>query len=210
MKIPNETMLKLLKEEKILPYEDELIEILRDISFEGLPASVVLLFKDFCRGECYKMSMTLTRAMDSFKLVHGDVNFIVENGEYPNHSWVEKDGFVYDPTDRFKWDKDVYYQLFEPKVREVYDQDSVINYSYYQNFVNKPINNIHYDKETANLYVQYIELCEEEHPTVTSILLKNEIDTWRKGNNVTERYTDEVMQVFKKKMKEFMKQKKKN
>ena len=53
-------------------------------------------------------------------------------------------------------------------------------------------------------------MCEEEQPTVTSILLKNEIDTWRKVNNVTERYTDEVMQVFKKKMKEFMKQKKKN
>ena len=43
--------------------------------------------------------------MNHFHLVHGDINCIEKNDEYPNHSWVEKDGFVYDTTDGFKWEK---------------------------------------------------------------------------------------------------------
>mgnify|MGYP003297928216 CR=1 FL=1 len=136
MKIPQEVMVKALEERKILPYEEELVERLRGLTYRGFPLSIVLFCREFCRGECYSMSMNIYRGMDKFKLVHGDVNFIVLNDEYPNHSWVEKDGFVYDTTDGFRWDKDLYYELFQPVVREVYTEETVKDYEGYYNFYN--------------------------------------------------------------------------
>ena len=105
MKVPQDVMIKALKDGKVLPYEDELITKLRDLTYRGFPLSIVLFCREFCRGECYSMSMNLSRAMEHFTLVHGDVNFIVLDEKDPNHSWVEKDGFVYDTTDGFRWDK---------------------------------------------------------------------------------------------------------
>ena len=117
MKIPQEVMVNALQEGKILPYEEELISKLRNLTYRGFPLSIILFCKEFCRGECFSMSMNLSRAMEHFTLVHGDVNFIVLDEKDPNHSWVEKDGFVYDTTDGFRWDKDLYYELFQPVVR---------------------------------------------------------------------------------------------
>ena len=112
MRISEKRLIEALANKEILPYEEELIEKLRDLNYRGIPLSIVLLSKELCRGECYVMSMSISRGMDSFTLVHGDVNFLPLNDEYPNHSWVERDGYDYDTTDALRWDTKLYYKLF--------------------------------------------------------------------------------------------------
>lgn len=196
MKIPQEVMVNALQEGKILPYEEELISKLRNLTYRGFPLSIILFCKEFCRGECYSMSMNLSRAMEHFTLVHGDVNFIVLDEKDPNHSWVEKDGFVYDTTDGFRWDKDLYYELFQPVVREVYDENTVKDYSDYQRVLSHSDDEI--ELERLKLMIQYIELLESEQPYVNSEFLQKEIDLWREKNNITDRFSDEVMVQYKK------------
>lgn len=196
MKIPQEVMVKALEERKILPYEEELVERLRGLTYRGFPLSIVLFCREFCRGECYSMSMNISRGMDKFKLVHGDVNFIVLNDEYPNHSWVEKDGFVYDTTDGFRWDKDLYYELFQPVVREVYTEETVKDYGDYQRVLSHSHDEV--DPLQLQLMIQYIELLETENPYVNSKFLQNEINIWREKHNITDRFSDEAMNEYKK------------
>lgn len=196
MKVPQDVMIKALKDGKVLPYEDELITKLRDLTYRGFPLSIVLFCREFCRGECYSMSMNLSRAMEHFTLVHGDVNFIVLDEKDPNHSWVEKDGFVYDTTDGFRWDKDLYYELFKPVVREIYDENTVKNYDDYQRVLSHSDEEI--ELERLKLMIQYIELLETEQPYVNSEFLQREIDLWREKNNISDRFSDEVMFQYKK------------
>lgn len=200
MKIENEVLSKALDEGLIQPYEEELVERLRSLSYKGFPLSVVLFCREFCRGECYSMSMNLSRAMDHFTLVHGDVNFISKEKDFPNHSWVERDGFVYDTTDGFKWDKKLYYELFQPEVKEVYDEESVKDYDDYQWVLSHADEEI--EMERLKLMIQYIELLETENPYVNCEFLQREIDLWREKNGITDRYSDEVMMQYRKILEE--------
>ena len=179
-----------------IKHEEELVERLRGLTYRGFPLSIVLFCREFCRGECYSMSMNISRGMDKFKLVHGDVNFIVLNDEYPNHSWVEKDGFVYDTTDGFRWDKDLYYELFQPVVREVYTEETVKDYGDYQRVLSHSHDEV--DPLQLQLMIQYIELLETENPYVNSKFLQNEINIWREKHNITDRFSDEAMAEYKK------------
>lgn len=98
-----------VKSGKIISYEKELIDKLRNFYYQGFPLSVVVLCFHICNRNCYPTSIFLTLGMDSFRLVHGNIHIYPKNSEYPNHSWVEKDGYVYDPTDGCKYEKELYY-----------------------------------------------------------------------------------------------------
>lgn len=195
MEIPKEVIDDALDKGWILPYEEILVKRLRKLTYRGFPLSIVLFCREFCRGECYSMSMNLSRAMDYFTLVHGDVNFITVNGEYPNHSWLEKDGFVYDTTDGFRWDKGLYYSLFQPQVIEVYDKESVKDYSMYQQVLSHANEQIELIK--LKLIIQYMEMLEQEAPSVNYRFLQREIDLWREQNGITDRFPDSTMQEYK-------------
>lgn len=196
MKLSEEVFTKALNKGIISLYEEELIEKLRNLNYCGLPLSIILLCKEFCNGECYRMSMNISRAMEHFTLVHGDVNFLPLNNEYPNHSWVEKDGFVYDTSNGFKWNKDLYYLLFEPKIREVYNEESVKDYKDYKEVL-KHADDIE-DMTSMKLIIQYIEFLETENPTLNYKRLQQEIDIWREKNSVFDRLPDKVIRQYKK------------
>ncbi|MCI6265570.1 MAG: hypothetical protein MR598_01825 [Erysipelotrichaceae bacterium] len=194
--------------QKIASYEKELIDRLRDFSYEGIPLSVVVLCFSICNRNCYPTSIYLTLGMDHFKLVHGDVNIYPKNLEYPNHSWVEKDGFVYDPTDGYKWEKVLYYHVFEPVVVKEYDEESVQNYSFYQETIQRLGKN-DFDKDSVALILQYLELLEAEIPTVNHYFLLEEIEKSRSRYQITRRYSDQVMKKYREFMEEENKQHKK-
>lgn len=195
MIVPEETINDALNKGWILPYEEDLIMRLRTLNYRGFPLAIVLLCREFCVGECYSMSMNLSRAMDSFQLIHGDVNFITTECDYPKHSWIEKDGYVYDTTDGFRWKKDLYYSLFEPKVIEIYDENSIRNYYMYQQVLSHAHEEMDFIK--LKLVIQYMELLEQENPSVNHAFLQKEIDLWRNKNGVTELFSDETMQEYK-------------
>ena len=195
MKIEKELLIQAYKEHKIEPYEEELIDNLRKQTFNGIPITVLLFTNFLCKGECYVCSVNLSRGMDHFHLVHGDINCIKKNDEYPNHSWVEKDGFVYDTTDGFKWDKKLYYELFEPIVYEVYDENSAQNYPFYQSVIKKEGKEI--SLENLALVTQYIEELESENPGFNHYYLQRELKLWREKNNI-KLFSKETMTEYRK------------
>ena len=202
MRISYEALEKALDENKILLYEDSLIENLRDVYYMGVPVSISILSYPMCVKQCYAMSVNLTRGMDYFKLVHGDVNFLEKNGNYPNHSWVEKDGFVYDTTDGFKWDKELYYELFQPKVHEIYDDNTIKDYNFYHYIIAR--SNADMSLVDKSLMIQYIESLEKDEPLINADRLFEEVELWMKNNNITKRLSDEQMRRYKQIVKQLM------
>ena len=197
MEISKELLIQAYNAHKIAPYEEELIDNLRRHTFEGLPLTISLFTNFLCKGECYVCSVNLSRGMNHFHLVHGDINCIEKNDEYPNHSWVEKDGFVYDTTDGFKREKKLYYELFKPIVYEVYDETSVQNYPFYQEVIKKTGKEI--PIENLALVTQYIEELENEKPGFNHHYLQRELKLWREKNNI-QPFSKETMTEYRKLM----------
>ena len=132
--------------------------------------------------------------MDKFKLVHGDIN-IYPKQNYPNHSWVEKDNYVYDPTDGFKYEKEIYYKLYEPQVINVYDETSVKNYDFYQKVINK---GKEVNLKILPIILQYIEEQENIEESINHDLLLNEIEQIRKKYNITIKYNKQIIDEYRK------------
>lgn len=105
---------------KIDPYEKELIENLRDNYSYGIPLSVILNSHFFVSNRCHHMAFQLSRGLDNYTIVRGNINlYPIEEGS--NHSWVEKNrSWVYDTTDGFRWERELYYDLFDARPIKTY------------------------------------------------------------------------------------------
>lgn len=204
MRLTKEELREALNKKLILPYEHELIECLRGITYLSLPVSVSVLSLPVRNGNCYSMSELLTKGMDNFKLVHGNVNMYPLETSYPNHSWVEKDGYVYDPTAGCKYDKEFYYRKCEVEVIETYDEVSVHDYSFY-NEVCEKINQDNVPSEQLAMMLQYLEMIELENNTINHHMLLDEIAICKNKYGANTVYDDKVMQKYKSYMKSFEK-----
>lgn len=182
------------QEGKIVPYEEELIEKLRDKYYEGIPLSIVLNSKCCCRTYCHHMAFQLTRGLDEFRLVRGNIN-IYPIGDRPNHSWVEKDGFVYDTTDGFKWEKNTYYELFDATIIEEYNENNYMDFWFYRNQLEKCEK---VPKEQTAMMVELVEMLETEKQWINYECLMSEIAKFRKKEGITKKFPEEVMVKFKK------------
>lgn len=188
MVIPKEDMQKHEENGEIALYEEDLINRLRHLYYEGLPLSIILNSKLYCVGWCHHMALQLTRGMDHFKLIRGNINtYPIKNK--PNHSWVEKDGFVYDTTDGFKWKKEIYYKYFGATPIEIYDQDSYMNLSFYQTELER--SRITLEDNNLILLLELLELLEKEESAVNYDRLLNEINILRETKNLTKRLSRE-------------------
>ena len=194
MVIEKEIMQKHLQNGEIMPYEDELIERLRNLYYEGLPLSIVLHSNYFCLTWCHHMAFQLSRGMDNFKLIRGNINVYPEKAE-PNHSWVEKDGFVYDTTDGFKWKKEIYYKYFEAVPIEIYDKDNYMSFDFYQTELTRT--KVKLDDINILLVLELIELLESEDPSINHYTLLEEINIFRKNRNLTKRLPKEIVEEYK-------------
>ena len=196
MRLSDEELHEALNSDIILPYEQELIDSVRNLTYLSLPVSVSLLSLPVRNGNCYAMSILLTKGMRSFKLVHGNVNMWAPGVDFPNHSWVEKDGYVYDPTSGCKYEKNFYYKKCEAEVIEVYDEISIQNYDLY-NEVNSKINQDNVPLEQLSMMLQYLEMLELEDNTINHYMLLEEISKCREVYSATTVYDDKVMQKYK-------------
>lgn len=196
MKISKEELIEEYKSGKVTGYEDELIEKLRDIDYKGIPLSIILLCHPLCDRQCYAMSMNITRGMEHFLLVRGDINELDLNEDgYPNHGWVEKDGFVYDTTFGIKWEKDLYYKIFEPNVKEIIDEKSINDYPDYQELLMEGEGTI--SPMRFALILQYIEALENEDPQINHQLLERELQIVREKRNITYTFSNDEVEKFK-------------
>lgn len=185
---------KYIEEDKIKPYEQELIDKLRSYNYKGIPLSIIVLCFDACNGNCYATSVFLTSGMDKFKLVHGNINIYPKNN-YHNHSWIEKDDFVYDSTDGFKYEKELYYKLYEAESVVTYDEENCKNYNFYQDMIQQ------YDEANIpflTIFLQFLEEEENKIPTINHNLLLKEIEAVRKKYNIIKRFNQSVMDEYRK------------
>ena len=125
----------------IFPYDDELIEKLRNVYYGGIPASIILLSNSISNGYCYDRALLISRAFlddeDNIKLLYGDIDslklnqrVISDSPRYADHCFVEritKDGrhLIYDTSCGFVFDKRMYWLMEKPKLRHTNSKESI-------------------------------------------------------------------------------------
>ena len=125
----------------IFPYDEELIEKLRNVYYGGIPASIILLSNGMSNGHCYDRALLMSRAFlndeDDVNLLYGNIdslklnpNFISDSPHYADHCFVEritKDGrhLIYDTSCGFIFDKKIYWLMENPKLRHTNSKESI-------------------------------------------------------------------------------------
>lgn len=107
---------KAFREGKILEFDDEIFDEMSDTIIACLPVSLHIKHSrhTFPLGTCYDQSLYMFLALDDALLVRGNNKDLVYNyGKgHGGHGWIERGGYVYDPSLMLKFDKDTYYDLY--------------------------------------------------------------------------------------------------
>ncbi|MEG1900091.1 MAG: hypothetical protein RR161_00900 [Bacilli bacterium] len=169
-----------VKSGKILPYEDKLIERLRDVYYGGLPASILLFINQMCNGKCYDRSMLITTSMDDFQLVNGDIKDLeLRFGkESVDHSWAESNGWVYDTSLGLKIEKKLYNAIHEPQTNKINSKEACYAYQEYQEILNSDLEK---DKYMLLLILPLIEPIADKE--IFSDFVKSEIARFKEQIN---------------------------
>lgn len=107
-----------IKEQKIVPFDDEFYEKMNHTYFNCLPISMRIKYlrapKTMGIGKCYDRSLYMFFCFDDAFLVRGDTKDLeLRYGkEFAGHGWIEIDNYVYDPTLLMKFEKDLYYKIY--------------------------------------------------------------------------------------------------
>ena len=141
----NKELYKGLQNGTIQEFDDELYSILNKTLVSTIPVDLHIKYlkPTLPPGKCYDRSLYMFFALDDSVLVRGDLKDLeYEYGkEDAGHGWIEMNGYVYDPTSRLRYEKDVYYKLFKPTnvekcTHEEYNNTSDENRYYYERIKN--------------------------------------------------------------------------
>ena len=110
-----------IKNGTIVPFDDEFYEKLNHTYIFCLPISfhIKYLKPTVSPGKCYDRSLYMFLCFDNAILVRGDKKNLelLYGKDDAGHGWIEIDNHVYDPSYLCRFDKDLYYKMFN--VREV-------------------------------------------------------------------------------------------
>lgn len=163
-----------IKNGLILPYDNRLIENLRNTYYGGLPASILLLHSNLSNGHCYDRGTLITLGFeeDDFKVVNANINNLrlnpkyidqYRNGklseDYSNHCFAERtknDGtiWVYDTSIGLVFEKNLYYKIEKPKITKINDKEATLDFLYHDF---QKDSDIERDKYTLPLILPNIE-----------------------------------------------------
>lgn len=120
----------------IKPFEPELYKRLDNVIFAGIPASIQIKYLKpmLPPGKCFERSYLITMGFDNCLLVCGDRKDmeLVYGKDAAWHYWVEKDGWVYDPTMLLKIDKNIYYKAFGVTVNTTQTKEELMQDNNYR------------------------------------------------------------------------------
>lgn len=204
-----------LKKGYIAPYDDTLIKKLRNIYDGGIPASIILLSNGLSNGHCYDRAVLMSRAFldedGDVQLVYATINTLKLNPQYINHDRplfadhcvverITKDGqhIIYDTSTGLAYDKDIYWLMENPKVRQINNKQSIMKFVKSDEY-NYP-ENIERDKYASSLILPMIEMTygrpTEMYSYLGIELLQREIEHFKKVINY-----DDVCQEIEEDMK---------
>lgn len=175
-----------------------MLEKLREVYYEGIPASIILLAPKLCNGHCYDRALLLTHAFkeEEFRLVDANINAIrlqpnyiekardKDTGElrknYATHCFVEKtekDGsvWVYDTTAMVAIEKELYYQMQDPEIIKINSKQ--VTESYFE-YLETEKADIDRDKYSAVIIIPSIEAAITDKDPYREVL-KREIEIFK-------------------------------
>ena len=191
-----------LKNGHIAPYDDELIEKLRNIYDGGIPASILLLSNGMSNGHCYDRTLLMSRAFldeeDDVQLVYATIDSLKLNPQFADkddplfadHCIVEritKDGehLIYDTSSGFVYDKKLYWLMEHPKIRKVNKKSSIMKFVKSDEYYHPE--DIERDKYVIPLILPMIEMTygrpTEMYSHLGIELLQREIEHFKKVIN---------------------------
>jgi len=122
----------------ITPYDDELVEKLRNVYYGGIPASIILLSNGITNGYCYDRALLMAQAFiedeDDIQLLYATIDslkfnpkYLCDNSEHCTCERITRDGkhLIYDTSTGFIYDKKIYWLIENPKVRKINNKESI-------------------------------------------------------------------------------------
>lgn len=183
----------------ITPYENDLIEKLRNIYNGGLPASIILLSNGMSNGHCYDRALLMAKAFldtdDDINLLYVSIDSLRLNPAFEHNDFlldehciverITKEGkhLIYDTSTGFIYDKRIYWLMENPCIRMINDKQSIINFV--QEDENRYPEDIETDKYIAPLILPMLELTYDRPNELYARigLLQREIEIYKKAIN---------------------------
>ena len=107
-----------LFEEKIVPFDDKFYERMSHTYFGCIPVSMHIKYLKplDSPGKCKERSLFMFCCFDDALLVRVNIKDLeLRFGkEYAGHGWIEIGDYVYDPSLTLRFDKDLYYKIYNP------------------------------------------------------------------------------------------------
>lgn len=134
-----------IAEGKIVPFDEDFYRRMSNTYFASIPVSMHIkyLIPKTGPGKCYDRSLYMFFCFDDALLVRGDkLNLELMYGKgNAGHGWIEIGDYVYDPTMLMRFDRELYYQMFNPtNVSKATKDDYVsVNEDYYNDIRNTTI-----------------------------------------------------------------------
>ncbi len=192
-----------LKNGYIAPYDDALIEKLRNIYEGGIPASILLLSDGMSNGYCYDRALLMSKAFleeeDDVHLLYVSIDSLRLNPQFTNcndplyidHCIVEritKDGqsLIYDTSTGLVYDKKMYWFMEHPIVRKTNSKSSIMEFIKFDESYHSE--NIEKEKENFSpLILPMIEMTygrpNEMYSMLGMELLQREVEYFKKKSN---------------------------
>ena len=138
---------KALLDGRITSFDDNIFDKMSGTIISCLPVSLYIKYSNylFSDGTCYDRSLYMFLALDDALLVRGNSKYLEYSYGigHEGHGWVEIGDYVYDPSLMLKFDKDVYYSLYEcSNVSKINKEDYLLEHS---DFVNSYVSHDYSD-----------------------------------------------------------------
>ena len=192
------------EQHRITLYSEELIEKLRNISYGGIPASILLLCNKTSNGYCFDRALLLAQAFldtdDDVQLVYALIDGLRLNPAYEEdrddpdfakHCFVERittDGkhIIYDTSTGMVYDRDIYWQIEHPKVLHINGKKDIIEFLKTEEFVHDE--DMERDKYIAPIMLPAIESTYGEPFEFYSKLgvLQREVENYKESINYSD------------------------
>ena len=148
----------------IRSYTQEEIDKFRDIYYDGVPASIILLTMRLTNGLRYDGSALLSRAFldsdDRVRLICLNIDSLRLNpnndGSLVEHCVVERvtstgEILIYDASQGLVFSKIWYWQIEKPEITSILEKSDIIDYFSEENLDNQ------FDRESSKLIIPWIE-----------------------------------------------------
>jgi hypothetical protein len=134
---------KYVKQGSVVPFDDEFYNEMSKFYYNGIPISIHMKYlKPTTKpGKCYDRSLYMFFCFEDAVLVRGIRRDLeIKHGKgHGGHGWIEIGDYVYDPTSLYRFEKDVYYNIYGCRDVEKCNKDTYPVPSYYNEVRNTTI-----------------------------------------------------------------------